>query len=152
MCIRDSVNIMSYDMSPASSGRPHAPLYASEASGNHSADSAYRAHLAAGIPAEKLVLGLPFYGRGVDPYPDYMDYKDLKVLPGTVEIYDSIAETPYMADSISGRILMGFENQRSMAAKLHYIKQQGMLGAMYWEYCADNGDLAQQVADSILHK
>ena len=57
-----------------------------------------------------------------------------------------------MADSISGRILMGFENQRSMAAKLHYIKQQGMLGAMYWEYCADNGDLAQQVADSILHK
>ncbi|WP_290382475.1 glycoside hydrolase family 18 protein [Paramuribaculum intestinale] len=148
----DFVNIMSYDMSPASSGRPHAPLYASEASGNHSADSAYRAHLAAGIPAEKLVLGLPFYGRGVDPYPDYMDYKDLKVLPGTVEIYDSIAETPYMADSISGRILMGFENQRSMAAKLHYIKQQGMLGAMYWEYCADNGDLAQQVADSILHK
>ena len=147
----DFVNIMSYDMSPASSGRPHAPLYASEASGNHTADSAYRAHLAAGVPAEKLVLGLPFYGRGVDPYPDYMDYKDLKVLPGTVEIYDSIAETPYMADSVSGRILMGFENQRSMAAKLHYIKEKGMLGAMYWEYCADNGDLAQQVADSILH-
>ena len=46
---------------------------------------------------------------------------------------------------------MGFENPRSLAEKLHYIKQQKMLGAMYWEYCAGGEAMAKQVADSILH-
>lgn len=147
----DYVNIMSYDMSPASSGRPHNPLYASERAGDRTADSAFHAHLIAGVPADKLVLGLPFYGRGVEPYPDYMDYKDLKKLPGTIEVWDSASLSPYMADSITGKILMGFENPRSLAEKLHYIKQQKMLGAMYWEYCAGGEAMAKQVADSILH-
>ena len=145
------VNIMSYDMSSASTGRPHNPLYASAASGDRTVDSAYHAHLAAGIPADKLVLGLPFYGRGTGVYPDYVDYKDTKLLPGTVQVWDSIAKINYMADSVTGKILMGFEDERSLAYKLHYINENHLLGAMYWEYCADNGTLAKQVADSILH-
>lgn len=147
----DYVNIMSYDMSSASTGRPHNPLYASEKAGSNTTDSAFHAHLAAGVPADKLVLGLPFYGRGVEPYADYVDYKDTKVLPGTYEVWDSVSQSPYMVDSVSGKVLMGFENARSMAAKLHYIKENHMLGAMYWEYCGDNGTLATMVADSILH-
>ena len=147
----DYVNIMSYDMSSAATGRPHNPLYASPAVGDRTLDSAYHAHLAAGVPREKLVIGLPFYGRGTGVYPDYVDYKDTKLLPGTVQVWDSIAKINYMADSVSGTILMGFEDERSLAYKLHYIKEQNALGAMYWEYCADDGTLANQVADSILH-
>lgn len=146
----DYVNIMSYDLSSAATGRPHNPLYASERAGDRTVDSAYHAHLLAGVPADKLVLGLPFYGRGVEPYPDYMDYKDLTLLPGTVEVWDSVSLSPYMVDSVSGKILMGFENSRSLAEKLHYIKQHHMLGAMYWEYCAGGYEMAKQVADSIL--
>lgn len=147
----DYVNIMSYDMSPASSGRPHNPLYASERAGDHTVDSAYRAHLIAGVPNDKLVIGLPFYGRGVDPYNDYVDYKDLKLIPGTIEVWDEGSLSPYMTDSVTGKILMGFENPRSLAEKLHYIKEKDVLGAMYWEYCAGGDEMAKQVADSILH-
>ena len=146
----DYVNIMSYDMTPASQGYPHNPLYSSSRAGNHSVDAALAAHLAAGVPKEKLVIGLPFYGRGVDPYPDYLDYKEMKRLPGTVEVWDSVAHSVYMVDSITGRLLMGFENQRSLAEKLHYIKEQGVKGAMYWEYSAGGYEPAKQVADSIL--
>lgn len=147
----DFVNVMSYDMTPASEGRPHAPLFASPEAGRNTADSALTAHLKAGIPADKIVLGIPFYGRGTGVYPDYVDYKDLKVLPGTKEVWDSVAQTPYMADSITGKILMGFENERSNAIKLHYIKEKGLRGAMYYEYCSDNGTLSRQVADSLLN-
>ncbi len=146
----DYVNIMSYDMTPAAQGYPHNPLYSSDRAGNHSVDAALRAHLAAGIPKEKLVVGLPFYGRGVEPYPDYLDYKDMTRLPGTVEVWDSVAHSVYMVDSITGRLLMGFENPRSLAEKLHYIKTQGVRGAMYWEYSSGAPAAPKQVADSLL--
>ena len=148
----DFVNVMAYDMTPASAGRPHAPLFASEAAGSNTTQAALQAFLEAGVPPCKIVMGIPFYGRGTGVYPDYVDYKDLKVLPGTREVWDSVAQTPYMVDSISGKILMGFENERSNALKLHYIKTQGLRGAMYYEYCADNGTLRTQVADSLLRR
>lgn len=147
----DFVNIMAYDMSPAAGGHPHNPLYASLSAGNHTADSAFRAHLNAGVPPSKLVLGLPFYGRGTGPYPDFMDFKDLRRLPGSIEVWDTTALVPYMADSLSGKMLLGFENPRSLAHKLHYIRRQGMHGAMYWEY-SGSPLLARQVADSILRR
>lgn len=148
----DFVNIMSYDMTPASKGFPHNPLYESPATGARTVEAALKAHLAAGIPREKLVLGLPFYGRGVEPYPDYMEYKDTRILPGTEAVWDSVAQSVYMVDSKTGSILMGFENPASLAAKLHYINTQRLRGAMYWEYSTGGHVPARQVADSILRK
>jgi chitinase len=63
----DWINIMSYDFfnSLTSTTGHHAGLYASEfaAPTDRNADASVKQHLAAGIPPEKLVLGVAFYGR-----------------------------------------------------------------------------------------
>ena len=64
----DWLNIMSYDFfnSLTATTGHHAGLYASEfaAPRVRNADASVRQHLAAGIPPDKLVLGVAFYGRG----------------------------------------------------------------------------------------
>ncbi len=148
--IIDFVNVMSYDM-----GRPprhNAALYRSKIAG-FTADAAVKAHLAAGIPKEKIVMGMPFYGHGNrKEYPDYVDYKDQKPpLEGLHEVWDEDARVPYYADA-NGRLILGFDNPRSIAEKCAYILEQDLLGGMYWEYSCDNAslDLARTVADCLL--
>ena len=146
----DWVNVMSYDM-----GRPprhNASLYRSKITGRFSADDAVKAHLAAGIPAEKLTMGMPFYGHGRDGYNDYVDYKDLMPpLEGHHEEWDSVALVPYYATA-DGRLVLGFDNVRSIAEKCKYIVDKGLLGGMYWEYNCDNADkdLARTVAEILI--
>ena len=67
----DWINLMGYDFHGSFEGsgsltNHHAPLYASAAdpSGVGGVDDAVVAYLNAGVPASKLTLGLPFYGRG----------------------------------------------------------------------------------------
>lgn len=146
----DFVNIMAYDM--ASPPKHHSPLHSSETLGRHSAESAVDAHLRAGVPAEKLTLGLPFYGRGNGPYSNFTDYRRLKIAEGCEERWDSIASAPYIVDS-EGKLVLGYENPRSIAMKCDFIREKGLLGAMYWDYAGDNevGDLRKTVADCIMH-
>ena len=63
----DTVNLMTYDFSEAGSDRianHHAPLYINAASPKkESADASVKAFEAAGVPAGKVVLGVPFYGH-----------------------------------------------------------------------------------------
>src|SRR5215211_8056172 len=69
----DYVNLMTYDFRGAWSAEAghHSNLFVNPADpAARSADGAVRAFLAAGVPASKLVLGVPFYGRAwaeVDP-------------------------------------------------------------------------------------
>lgn len=147
----DFVNIMAYDM--ASPPKHHSPLHSSETLGKHSAESAVDAHLKAGVPASKLILGLPFYGRGNGPYSNFTDYKRLKIAEGCEERWDSIACAPYIADS-DGKLVLGYDNPQSIALKCDFIKEKGLLGAMYWDYAGDNedGDLRKTVAAGILRR
>lgn len=62
----DFVNIMTYDM--ANVPYHHAALYASDNT-EGCCDGAVKAHVEAGVPIEKLVLGVPFYGRGGTSMP-----------------------------------------------------------------------------------
>lgn len=146
----DFVNIMAYDM--ASPPKHHSPLHSSDTLGRHSAESAVEAHLKAGVPASKLILGLPFYGRGNGPYSNFTDYKRLMIADGCEECWDSIACAPYIADS-EGILVLGYENLQSIALKCNFIREKRLLGAMYWDYAGDNeaGDLRKAVADGILH-
>lgn len=133
----DFVNVMTYDM--ASAPRHHSPLHKSVNTGDMVVDTAIDTHLAAGVPADKLTLGVPFYGRGVAPYKNFVNYADITILPECEEKWDSEAMAPYMADG-EGKLVISYDNPRSMALKCDYVRDNGLKGIMYWDYSGDNDD------------
>lgn len=144
----DFVNIMSYDM-----GRPpmhHSSLYRSENVGRFSVSEAVEAHIAAGVAPNKLVMGMPFYGRGNEVLGDFIDYNKIIDQPDFEEKWDEVGHAPYLADK-DGNFAVGFDNARSIALKCQYLKDKGLLGAMYWEYSGDdeNGTLRKAVYNEL---
>jgi len=147
----DFVNIMTYDM-----GRPpchNAPLYKSEHTYRISADESVDAHVAAGVPLQKLTLGLPFYGHGIDGVSDFIDFKDLPSLQGYTQNWDSIAMVPYLTDK-TGKFVCSYDDEKSLKIKCEYLLEKGLLGAMYWEYGGDDteGTLRKVVYNTVMKK
>ena len=141
----DFTNIMTYDM-----GRPpyhNTPLYDSPLVKAVTVDSAVRAHLAAGIPPEKLFLGLAFYGHGVAGIPSAADLTQVCNWEGYTYHWDEQAMVPYMTDDRDGSYAFGYEDLRSLTLKCQYILEKGLHGAMYWSWDGDNeaGDLRRTV-------
>ena len=147
----DFVNIMAYDM-----GKPpyhNAALYPSEMTRKGaSCEESLAAHIAAGVPTEKIVLGIPFYGHGADSIlPYYVDYKNIDMIKDYTACWDSIAQVPYATDS-TGQMVCTYEDARSIALKCDFIHEQGLLGVMYWEYNSDNaeGTLRKATFDGMM--
>ncbi len=140
------VNVMAYDMGNAP--KHHSALYRSKIVGWLCASDAVEAHRKAGVPDEKIVLGMPFYGRGKSGV--YMKYRDRDKHSET-EVWSNTSKAPFLKDE-NGELVIGFESPRSIAAKCAYIKQQGLRGAMYWEYADDNeqGDLQRAVWQGVM--
>ena len=142
----DMVNVMAYDM--GSAPKHHAALYRSKHVGWNCASECVEAHRKAGVPDSKIVLGMPFYGRGKSGV--YMKYRD-RDKQTLKPKWDDKAKAPYLADE-NGELAIGYEAPRSIAAKCAYIKKEGLRGAMYWEYADDNeqGDLQRAVWQGVL--
>ncbi|WP_418696688.1 glycosyl hydrolase family 18 protein [Bacteroides sp.] len=148
----DFVNIMSYDM--ASAPKHHSALFRSENSGDITGAEAVAAHLKAGVPASKLVMGMPFYGRGGNGFPNFQDFNKVGHSKDYTEKWDEGAKVPYLVDR-DNTLVFGYENPRSLAIKCQYILKQNLLGGMYWDYSGDNeqGDLRRTVYENLIeHK
>ena len=168
----DWINVMSYDFFNAltpTTGH-HAGLYPSEFAGPHdrSADAAIKQHLAAGIPAEKLVLGVPFYGRGftgVHPQHNgrnqryerfeaehsYAELVDRFIdKQGFVFHWDDRAKAPYLWNAAT-RTFITYDDPRSIGIKADYVKANQLGGMMFWELSQDRGgELLDVIASSLL--
>ena len=146
----DFVNIMSYDM-----GRPpthNAALYKSSMA-DMSCEEAVTRHLNAGIPANKLTLGLAFFGRGDRNIikDDELDYNEIIGLSGFIKCWDDDAKVPYLTDNL-GTMVLSYDDELSIGLKADYVKQKGLKGAMYWDIEADdsNWTLGKAVASRLL--
>lgn len=145
----DFVNIMAYDLN-----RPpyhHSALFRSDLSGDMTADEGVRAHIEAGVPAEKIILGVPFYGHGKKgEFPDFIDYRNIKVSEGLKEMYDEVACMPYLVNE-SGEMVICFDNPESLKKKCEYINQYGLGGVMFWDYAGDTdkGDLRKALKNHL---
>lgn len=149
----DWVNLMTYDM-----GNPpyhNAGLYKS-AMTKRSCDESVALHYTAGVPYEKIVLGMPFYGRddhnaftaGDDD--NYVYYHDITA-GSYVERWDSQALVPYLTNA-AGTMVLSYDNEQSISLKANYIKEKGLKGAMYWAIEGDdtNWTLSKAVAGPLL--
>lgn len=144
----DFTNIMSYDMGNAP--KHHSALFRSENAGWITAEEAVKSHLEAGVSKEKLVMGLAFYGRGGDDFPNFMDFNKAEKTEGYTIQWDDTAKVPYFTND-EGKFVYGYENPQSLKIKCEYILEQDLHGAMYWSYDGDNeeGDLRKTVFNTI---
>ena len=144
----DFVNIMSYDM--ANAPRHHSTLYRASISGRLTCDDAVKAHIDSGVPANRLVLGMPFYGRGGKILSN-RDYRKIDFNGEYTEQWNDTAKVPYLVNN-EGTLVLGYDNVRSLTIKCEYILEKGLLGGMYWEYAGDNdnADLARTVYETIM--
>lgn len=145
----DFVNIMTYDM-----GKPpyhNAGLYKSSKT-KRSCDESVALHFAAGVPYEKMVLGIPFYGHGngVEFTTDCVDFNEIK-FAGYSRRWDDDAKVPYLVNS-SGTMVLSYDDGTSVGLKAEYIKEKGLRGAMYWNIEADdsNWTLSKAIAGPLL--
>ncbi len=167
----DTVNLMAYDYYEAGSDAitgNHAPLFTDPADPKKaSADASVRAFEKAGVPASKIVLGMPFYGRtwGQVANVNHGLFQAGKVAPNTngtyaaitqsmlnqgyVRYWDKKASVPYLYNPQT-QIFVSYEDPESIAAKCRYVVTRDLGGVMFWEYSNDpSGTLLRAVYDSL---
>lgn len=150
----DFVNIMAYDFFTAGDSVTghHANLFPNGAKGR-SAATTVEEHIEFGVPAEKIVLGLPFYGKmwgKVNPqdnglfqpgeYKMGLPFHQIYALTMTSKFkrfWDEKAQAPYLY-AASDSSWVTYEDPESMAKKAEYIREKGLKGGMFWEMSEDN--------------
>lgn len=130
----DYVNIMAYDMADAP--KHHAALYPSDNTPEVTCDESVRRHIAKGVPADKLVLGVPFYGRGGKEMKGAR-FGKLSAPEGYTFMFDETAKAPFLVNG-EGVPVIGFDDARSLNYKCDFIIEKGLRGVMYWEYSGDD--------------
>jgi chitinase len=156
----DWIDLMTYDFhnSLTPTTGHHAALRKSKtsATGERSVERAVQQYLAAGVPARKLVIGVPFYGRafadvkpqnnGLDqPYGKYegdhpwpqlvADFIDRN---GYTRYWDSTAQVPYLWNAQT-HVFVTYDDTQSLKLKADFVKARGLGGMMYWEQSQDPG-------------
>ena len=150
----DYVNLMTYDYSGGKIAAHHTNLYTS---GRYksvtSADSAVKEFMAAGVPANKLVMGIAFYGRVSNLAPGakgigdtiasssrgrgYTAIKDSLLKQAGYKLYrDRRAKAPYLYNAET-RQFITFDDEWSVKKKCKYVLDKKLAGVMFWEYDSD---------------
>ena len=142
--ILDQFNVMCYDMGTPPSH--HSALYPSDRVGWITAEGSVNRFLEGGVPASKIVLGMPFYGRGTGPYDNFVEWHDIRLVDGATMEFDSVAMVPWIADSI-GDMILTYDTPESLAIKCAYVKEKDLAGAMYWRIEED--DSAQTLSRAV---
>ncbi|ORY63896.1 glycoside hydrolase superfamily [Pseudomassariella vexata] len=166
--VLDYFNLMAYDYAGSwdtTSGH-QANLYPNPSnpqSTPFSTDAAVSDYITAGVPASKIVLGMPIYGRsfestagvgqtytGVGTGSWEAGVWDYKVLPktGATEIYDEVAGATYSYDN-SSQELISYDTPDMITKKVAYLKGKGMGGSMFWEASGDKTGAASLIGTSF---
>lgn len=154
----DTVNLMTYDYYEAGSDPTtghHAPLYANPADPKKaSSDDSVKAYEKAGVPAEKILLGVPFYGREWGEVQDqnhglfqpgkavhganaqYSTIAANMLGHGFTRYWDAAANAPYLYNA-EQHIFVSYEDPESLKVKCKYIRDHKLGGMMFWEYSGD---------------
>jgi len=168
----DYVSLMTYDYAQDSLHiiSHHTNLYASKYYKTLcSADLAVHDFMAAGVPAEKLVVGVAFYGHtlaaadtaksilGARLVPvrirnigDYTFIKDSLINQKGYKYYrDKTAAAPYLYNDQLKQFIT-FDDEWSVKNKCKYVNKNGLAGVMFWEYATDKKEYLLKEIDRDL--
>jgi len=172
----DWVNVMTYDLhgawdkytnhQAAFSQNPLDPSHGQDRERRNIQD-VVQGYLNLGVPREKLILGIPFYGRGMKGVPPennglfqshkgiavgtwdneknpegIFDYSDIrkKILEGKMKAcWDEDAQASYAYSENYG-IFITYDSPRAVRQKCHYVKENDLGGVMFWEASGDLRD------------
>jgi len=163
----DYINLMTYDFGGEVAGH-HTNLYNSKLyQTKNYADNAVNAFVAAGVPANKLVMGLAFYGRvynvdsltkrGIggkilsrDRGRGYSTIKDSLINQnGYVHYHDRKAKASYIYNA-SKKQFITYDDEWSVKKKCKYVLSKNMAGVMFWEYSSDPKEYLLDEVNAIL--
>jgi chitinase len=160
--ILDWINVMTYDMTGSQrSGVTNFNAPFAESSADPS-DADWKrfssvigtigSFVAEGVPRDKLVVGVPFYGRGFtgvpadnsglyQPFTDTIgaDYHTITsdYVPAYQRFRHPEAEVPWVYDPASGTMLT-YDDPESIGRKTDYVLAEGLGGIMFWELSGDD--------------
>jgi len=154
----DWYNVMTYDFFGGFDAdgptAPHSPLTSYEGipTEGFNSDAAIQKLKSLGIPSDKLLLGIGFYGRGwtgvTQSEPGgsatgpaegkyekgIEDYKDIK---DRCPVTGEIAGTAY---AHCGSDWWSYDTPETIAGKMAYVNEQQLGGAFFWELSGDTSD------------
>jgi chitinase len=168
----DTVNLMAYDYYEPGEGVAgnHAPLFVDPLDPKGvSAERSVREFEEAGVPAGKIVLGVPFYGHvwGAVGGTNHGLFQPGKAMGATYIGYDLLAKTmlgqgferywdvsssvPFLY-SAEKATFVSYEDSESLAAKCEYIEKEKLGGVMFWDYAGDPDGVLLDALDKGLGK
>ncbi|MEA2708959.1 MAG: chitinase [Phycisphaerales bacterium] len=160
----DFINLMTYDFAGSWSGRTafNAPLYpwGDHEQGKFAGDVSVQAYQKAGVPTDKIVLGVPFYGRafgGVksgdtdglyqpfDPRakttsPDGWGWRSISanyIDKKAKRFWSEPAKVPWLFDEKTG-LFVSYDDPQSLRDKAEYARNKHLGGVMIWELSDDD--------------
>jgi chitinase len=157
----DVLSIMAYDehWNTEPLTNLHSPLFhdpgdpSKPPADKHYGDIAVRGFIAAGVPRQKIVFGVPFYGKGWAGVKDVnhglyqpatgaaesMGYKRLKDMPEDADryYYDRVATCSIWHEER----FWSYDCPEAMRAKRNYVRRHRLGGVMFWELSHDTDDV-----------
>ncbi len=177
----DWINVMTYDFAGPwdSQTGHHSPLYGNPSASdpNLNTHTSVQTFLSNGVPAQKIVVGVPFYGRGFKNAATndnglfqthggasdqgsweagMFDFKDLEQgtrtnqyidANGFTRHWDEVAVAPYLYNPTS-LVFITYDDQQSIALKVEYVLTNDLGGVMFWSIDADT---AKFLLGSAIH-
>jgi chitinase len=154
----DWINVMTYDYTGdwTNYAGHHSPLFASskQPGGNPRSTELTMKFLIneRGLPADRLAVGIPLYGRGfgvAEPYASTKgakktgiprgDYKNLHTLAndqGWTKQWDEETKNPWLISRDRG-VVVGYDDVQSVELKTEWAMKQGFRGVFFWQIAAD---------------
>jgi chitinase len=150
----DQVGVMNYDYAGPWSQTTGllAPLFSKDPQDHHSIEQSIASYEAAGVPPEKILMGLPFYGyswtdvqivnnglfqKGQAVKQD-RSYRHIRGIASNFAAYrEELSQAPWLFD---GRTFWTYEDPVSIRFKASYAAHQHLGGVMIWELSGDTED------------
>lgn len=143
----DYFNVMTYDFTAGSTGndgdKHQSNLYPSPLGLNGISVDTYVNNLVnAGMPPEKIQVGLPFYGRrGMSTTMSFDNIRNNYINRGNYNVqWDNEAKAPYIIDA-NGNFLLSFDNEQSIYYKGQYALENCLGGLFSWQSNFDQANI-----------